>query len=415
MPDDSDVSHSPCIDEGYRERVTVRPRIGTDERRARVGLRHRLAPGTQVASVAEAAAALVVIHASDSPSVFLQARARMATSSPADIERELYEERSVLRMLAMRRTLFLVPVGDVPLVHAAASRAVAETERKRTIAMLTEAGVGPEPAALLEELEAAGLAAVRERGEATTAELRAIDPRLSQKLTLSRGKSYEATISVGQKVFFHLALDGRIGRGRPRGTWIASQFRWTPIGRWLPDGIAEKSVDAARAELVRKWLRVFGPGTRDDIKWWTGWSLTATNKALAAIDVVEVDLDGGGIGYLLPDDLESTETPEPWVALLPALDATTMGWTDRDWYLGGYRAALFDNAGNAGPTIWVDGRIVGGWAQRADGEIALYLLEDVGVETRRAIDREAARLAEWIAPAVIGWTFWAQRFAPSTV
>ena len=389
--------------------MTARLRIGTDERRARVGLRHRLAPGTQVATVAEAAAALVVIHASDSPSVFLQARARMSTSSPDAIERELYEERSVLRVLAMRRTLFLARVEDVPMLHAAASLAVAATERKRTIGMLTAAGIGPDPGALLEELEAVGLAAVRERGEATTAELRAIDPRLSQKLTLSRGKSYEATISLGQKVFFHLALDGRIGRGRPRGTWIASQFRWSPIERWLPDGIAEMPVDVARAELVGKWLRTFGPGTRDDIQWWTGWSQAATGKALAGLDTVEVDLDGGATGYVLADDLESSKPSGPWVALLPALDATTMGWKDRDWYLGGYRAALFDNVGNAGPTIWVDGRIVGGWAQRADGEITTFLLEDVGKETSRAIDQEAARLADWISPAIMGWGFWAQR------
>jgi hypothetical protein len=385
--------------------VTARAHIGTDERRARLGLRHRLAPGTQAATVAEAAAALVVIHASDSPSVFLQARARMTTSSPADIERELYEERTALRMLAMRRTLFLVPVQDVAMVHAAASRAVAEAERKRTIARLTEAGIGPDPAAMLEELEAVGLAAVRERGEATTAELRALDPRLSQKMTLSRGKPYEATITLGQKVFFHLALDGRIGRGRPLGTWLASQFRWSPNERWLPDGLAEMPVDVARAELVRKWLRALGPGTVEDIRWWTGWSLTATRQALAATDTVEVDLDGGGIGHVLADDLEPSTTPEPWVAILPALDATTMGWAERDWYLGPHRAALFDRAGNAGPTVWVDGRIVGGWTQRDSGEITPFFLEDVGAETHHAIDREAARLAEWIAPAHIRWTF----------
>ena len=64
----------------------------------------------------------------------------------------------------------------------------------------------------------------------------------------------------------------------------------------------------------------------------------------------------------------------------------------------GIAQTLFDNAGNAGPTIWVDGRIVGGWAQRRDGEIAPRLLEDVGAETRHAIDAEAVRLAEWIGP-----------------
>ena len=88
-------------------------------------------------------------------------------------------------MLAMRRTLFLVPIDDVPIVHAAASLAVAERERARTIGMLTDGGIGPDPAALLEELEAIGLAAVRELGEASTAELTAIDPRLGLKMTTS--------------------------------------------------------------------------------------------------------------------------------------------------------------------------------------------------------------------------------------
>ena len=383
----------------------TRQHIGVGERSARLGIRHRLAAGTGASSLAEAAAAVVVIHATDPASVFLQARARMATSSPAAIEQEMHEDRSVLKLLAMRRTLFLVPLTDVPMVHAAASRAIAEMERRRTIAMFTEGGVGPDPTAVLEELEEIGLAAVRERGEAATGELRALDPRLDQRITLARGKSYEGSISVATKVFFHLALDGRIGRGRPRGTWIAGHFRWSPIERWLPDGIPALPVDEARAGLVRRWLRAFGPGTRDDIKWWTGWTVAATKQALAAVAAVEVDLDGGVTGYVLPDDLGPTEPPEPWVALLPALDATTMGWKSRDWYLASYRAALFDTNGNAGPTIWVDGRIVGGWAQRRTGEIVPHLLEDVGREARDSIDLEAARLEGWLGPTRVSGSF----------
>ena len=385
-------------------RVNARPRVGIEERRARLGIRHRLAPGTGVATVAEAAAAVVALHATDSASVFLQARARMSRSSPGEIDRELYEERTVLRMLAMRRTLFTVPVGDVPILHAAASLAVGRTERKRTLAMLTAAGI-EDPGLLFEELETLGLAAVREKGEASTAELTRLDPRLGLRMVTSPGKRYEGSISVSQKVFFHLALDGRIGRGRSRGTWVGSQVRWSPIERWLPDGIAEMPVMEAHAELVRRWLRSFGPGTLEDMKWWTGWSFTATKHALAATGAVEVDLEDGGTGYLLPDDLEPSPRPEPWIALLPALDAATMGWKERDWYLGGYRSALFDTAGNGGPTIWVDGRIVGGWAQRPTGDIAIHLLEDVGRETEQAIEREAARLADWIGPVRIGWSF----------
>ena len=237
------------------------------------------------------------------------------------------------------------------------------------------------------------------------AELTALDPRLGQRITIARGKSYQATISVSQKVFFHLALDGKIGRGRPRGTWIGSQFRWSPIERWLPDGIAELPVDDARAELVRRWLRSFGPGTKDDIRWWTGWTVAATSKALTAVEAVEVELDGGARGYVLPDDVDASEAPGPWIALLPALDATTMGWRDRDWYLGPHGPTLFDRNGNAGPTIWADGRIVGGWARRSGGEITVRLLEDVGAETAQAIDREAARVEEWIGTTNVRSSF----------
>jgi hypothetical protein len=78
--------------------------------------------------------------------------------------------------------------------------------------------------------------------------------------------------------------------------------------------------------------------------------------------------------------------------LLPPLDPTTMGWSERDWYLGPHRPQLFDTSGNAGPTAWWDGRIVGGWRQLDDGEVTLQLREDVGAEGAQALEREAERL-----------------------
>ena len=58
--------------------------------------------------------------------------------------------------------------------------------------------------------------------------------------------------------------------------------------------------------------------------------------------------------------------------------------------------ALFDRAGNAGPTVWWCGEVVGGWAQRADGEVVWRLFRDVGVEAERAVAVEAGRLAAWL-------------------
>ena len=119
-------------------------------------------------------------------------------------------------------------------------------------------------------------------------------------------------------------------------------------------------------------------------------------RALADVQAVEVALDGQ-TGYLLPDDLEPTEPVEPWAALLPPLDPTTMGWYERGWYLGAHKEQLFDYSGNAGPTVWWDGRIVGGWRQGESGEVVIQMLEDVGAQGLRAIEAEAARLCEWLA------------------
>ena len=64
-----------------------------------------------------------------------------------------------------------------------------------------------------------------------------------------------------------------------------------------------------------------------------------------------------------------------------------MGLYERDWYLGSYKPLIFDSTGNAGPTAWWDGRIVGGWRQDDSGEVELQLLEDVGSDARAALDR----------------------------
>ena len=125
-----------------------------------------------------------------------------------------------------------------------------------------------------------------------------------------------------------------------------------------------------------------------------GSTVASVRRALADLRAVEVDLNGQR-GYLLPDDVETAEPIDPWPALLPPLDPTTMGWFERDWYLGPYKRQLFDTSGNAGPTAWWDGRIVGGWRQTDSGEVVLDLLENIGAEATRALEQEAARLTDW--------------------
>jgi hypothetical protein len=157
---------------------------------------------------------------------------------------------------------------------------------------------------------------------------------------------------------------------------------------WIPGGLAEIVVPAAQTVLIQGWLRSFGPGTLADLKWWTGLTLGEVRRALQDLQAVEVDL-GEADGWVLADDLEPEGAGEPWVSLLPGLDPTPMGFVDRAWFLGGYAPAIFDRTGNIRPSVWCDGRIVGGWAQRKNGTLAYKLLEDVGAEAERAIDSAA--------------------------
>ena len=96
--------------------------------------------------------------------------------------------------------------------------------------------------------------------------------------------------------------------------------------------MTKSSPEAGYLELVRRWLRSFGPGTEDDLVWWLGATKAAVRRALGELGAVEVALSDG-TGYLLPDDLDDAPEPEPWAALLPVLDPATMGWKQRDFYL----------------------------------------------------------------------------------
>ncbi|TLF81119.1 winged helix DNA-binding domain-containing protein [Nocardia cyriacigeorgica] len=369
--------------------------ITTAQRRARLGVRHRLAYQQRSADVAEIARSMVVLHATDPATVFLSLAARGDGIAPADIEHALYEQRSLLRMLAMRRTMFVAPIELVPVLQASCADALAEKQRRTYGKFLEQAGIGDgDVRSWWAEVEEQTHRALLARGAATGAQLSKDVPLLRTQVNTAPDKAYSRPTNITTWVLVTLGAEGRIVRGRPNGSWSSSQYTWSPIESWLPGGVPVIPADDARDELVRQWLRAFGPAPVSDIKWWTGWTLGEVRKTLARLDITDVELDEG-TGVILTDDLDPVPEPEPWVALLPALDPTPMGWQSRAWYLGDHAAALFDRNGNIGPTIWCDGRIVGGWAQRKDGEIALRLLEDVGSDAVAMIDAEAERIGAW--------------------
>jgi Winged helix DNA-binding domain len=376
-------------------------RISDVERRARLATRHHLAPSAKATDVVALAERLVGLHATDPATVFLATAARVKKPTVEQVEQALYDDRSLVRTLGMRRTLFALPVELVPVVQAGVTDALVAGERKRTVRMIEENGIAKDGARWLRQVEAETLAAIEARGEATGVELAKAVPRLRKQISYGEGKTWAGKMGMTSRVLFLLSCEQRVVRGRPQGAWTSTRYRWAPMKSWLPNPPPFPKPDEARAELVRRWLTAFGPGTVADIKWWTGWPLGQTRQAVAALDTIEVELDNGSTGIVLAGDEAPVRPPTPAAALLPSLDPTTMGWAERDWYLGPHKSAVFDTSGNAGPTVWWDGRIVGGWTQRKDGEVVWRALDDVGADGERAIERDVERLQTWLAGAVV--------------
>lgn len=335
------------------------------------------------------------LHASDPASVYLAALARVDDLVVADLESALYEDHSLARVLGMRRTMFVVPSPLVSLLQSGCVEVLAPRERRRLVKWIEQADIASDGDGWLTDVEQATFDAIEARGEATASQLREDVPELKEKISFGEGKSWAGHVGLSTRVLFLLATQGRIVRGRPLGSWTSSQYRWLPMSRLFPDGLTSLPGDQARAELTRRWLASFGPGTSEDLKWWTGWTKAQVAEALEACAVIEVETSAGP-SFVLADDTDPVPAPEPGVALLPSLDPTVMGWRNRDWYLGDHAAALFDRNGNAGPTVWCDGRVVGGWTQRADGEVVSRLLEDIGAEATQAVQRAAADLQGWL-------------------
>lgn len=372
-----------------------------------MGVRHALAPGHEAGDVLGAAASVVALHGTDPASTVLSAVLRAPGTSPDDVLAALYEQRSLVRVLSMRRTVFAVP-PELAVACLGSSLAVAKDERRKLLKMLTLNDV-PDPEAHLARAEAEALEVFAQHESVTTALLAEASPLLATRLMNGVPTDKWATeVSYASRILLVLSSAGHVVRGRPRGGWTSTQFAWSLSGRWHPALAELADLETSARTLAEAWLRRYGPATLDDLQWWTGWTKTLTKQAVADLDLTDVDLHGTE-GIVLTDDLDVGPTPDSWVALLPALDPTPMGWKHRDHLLGPHKAQVFDVNGNAGPTVWVDGRLVGGWAQRDDGEVVTHLLEDVGQEHDAAIGRRAGALQDLLGDVRLkararGWT-----------
>lgn len=373
-------------------------RLVTDqERRTRIGVRQALAGSSRVRTPEDAARSVVCLHATDPPSVHLSCWARSDTLSIDDVERALYETRSLVRQQSMRETIFVFPRDLVPAVWGSAAARVAAVSRKRLIRDLERWDTVPEGdgTAWLQGAANAVLAHLADGVPRSSKQLREEVPEAGGFIVPFPDKTWGGKVAIAPRLLAQLSMDGVVARAGNAGAWYTSRPLWTTTESWwggdVPHALESRQ---GYAELVNRWLWSYGPGTVEDITWWLGSTKATVGTALQDLGARKVTLENGSIGWLRHDDLDPVDDPEPWVALLPLLDPTIMGWKERDFFLGPHGPQLFDSAGNAGTTAWVDGRVVGVWVQDADGVVQLRLLEEITAPARDALHAEARRLTE---------------------
>jgi hypothetical protein len=373
--------------------------------------KQHLLAASRLADVVQVTRDIVALHSTAPTGPYLSLWARVPDFQRQALDDALYERRELTRVHCMRMTVHAVPSDEVPFFLQAYVERHTLAEFQGWEPLLVQAGMCQEGGAeaLLNKLRHRILDVLIEKGPCTARQISQAVPELETKIRHDVGKPYEGEFSIGSRIMLTMSVLGLLVRARPRGSWRSNLYEYAALAEWLPD-VELESVTAqeARAWLVQRYLAAFGPATFDDVQWWTGFSKGEAEEALGALEpaAVEVAIEGLGDGYLvLPDDAQrlrdfsqpdvpSTSSGQaPYVFLLPGLDPYIMGYRDRRRFLAAeHRAKVFDRAGNAMPTVWANGQVVGAWGQRRDGSVVYGLFEPVGEEEQALLGSEAQRL-----------------------
>jgi hypothetical protein len=302
--------------------------------------------GERLTEVAAAVRESAGIQAQDSAAAALSIRARTTGLTRADVQNALEDDRSVVRLWAMRGTLHLVPSEDARwLVDLLGPLALSATHRR-----LTQLGV-PEvdrPGAV-----AAIRAALHEHGPLTRAELMEHVARAG----IQTAGQAAAHLSALAALLGHVCFGPSMPGGKP-----AYVLRDDWLGRDLP----RLSRDQALAELARRYAHAFAPAGPEDFASWSGLPLRDARAGWAAVEETE-----------RPDE---AEPDPPDIRLLPAFDTYLLGYRTRDFIVPPPHARqIWPGGGIVRPTVVANGRALGTW-RRAGSRVEIERFPGAAIE-----------------------------------
>jgi hypothetical protein len=158
---------------------------------------------------------------------------------------------------------------------------------------------------------------------------------------------------------------------------------------------AEVDTREARTELVRRYLRAFGPATKADISDWSGLRVRDFEHALDRLPTHRAE-DGRTLYDVPRAPLPAGDVPAP-VRFLPKWDNLLLGFAARKRVISDeIRKQVIGKNGDVAQTVLVDGFVAATWAADPKGRVTVQPFSPLPRAWRRAVMDEAARLEAWL-------------------
>lgn len=332
-------------------------------------------------------------------SALLALHARVRTTTPSVVA-AIDQEKSLLQTWCMRGAPFVIPVRDAAVFTTGVlppTDAGLRSFVRGVLPALDRLGITLADAV---ELVRAELTEVLSGRRLAITELGAgIASRIARGLSAARRDVWES--------------DGPYARGQPLGEGVVHFCiriltlhgivcfaprvgRTTPfvlVHEWLGHTIPTMDPDAARAELLRRYLRSYGPSTRAGFAAWLGVRVGDVDPwwSLVQDEMSPVELEGPS--WLLTDDLDALRSsPMPTgVRLLPPHDPFVQMWDRQTLVDPVHHRDVYRPVGAPG-TVLVSGRIAGTWRARLTSRrltIGVTMFDPLAPRNREVLQREA--------------------------
>jgi hypothetical protein len=349
---------------------------------ARRMARHALTEPATDLGPADVARVLCGVHAQVLSAAELSIGRRIAGATRADVQRALWQERTLVKTFGPRGTVHLLATADLPMWTGALS------------ALPSSVPAHPEPVRFTPEQTEEVLAAI---GDALADTELTIDELTEAIVDRTGPWAGERTMEAFQDRWPRWRqLTSTAGHRGVLcfGPNLGPKVTYTNPHRWLP-GFRPDDGDTAVRTLLTRYLYAYGPATP---RHFARWLNIPTQRAVELFDELAGDLEhvevDGAPGWTLAGDSKTPRQPHRGIRLLPYFDAYVIASQPREWlYPGAAATRGLSPAGQAGnyPVLLVNGVVGGVWHQRRSGRRLAITVEPLGELTatqRRQLDEE---------------------------